>query len=232
MVRSLPYLETSEIVSLDEPTARPAAATGPRAFMEQPIDTLVTDKAQLEPASVHAIKASVDADRRRHLGRFLLTGSPRSPTASDMADPLVGRVETVQLWPFPERELVDVTGPSFVDAVVDQPGQLLHSGSLTRAELGEGLLRGGFPEAVRRRPARRRAWFDNYVATITQRVIKELADLERLADIPRMLSLCAARTGTELNAASIAGELAIPARTISAHLAQLATAFLVRLIPA
>jgi uncharacterized protein len=177
-----------------------------------------------------AIKASVDADRRP--GRFLLTGSSRLLAAPDMADSLVGRVETVELWPFAERKLVDVSGPSFVDAVFDQPGQLLRSGSLTRAELGERLLRGGFPEAVRRQPAPRRVWFDNYVRTITQRVIRELADLERLADIPRLLSLCAARTGTELNAASIAGELGIPARTISAHLAHLATAFLVRLIPA
>ncbi len=63
-------------------------------------------------------------------------------------------------------------------------------------------------------------------------MIRELADLERLADIPRLLSLCAARTGTELNAASMASELGIPARTVSAHLAHLATAFLIRLIPA
>jgi uncharacterized protein DUF4143 len=70
------------------------------------------------------------------------------------------------------------------------------------------------------------------VRTITQRVIRELADLERLADIPRLLSLCAVRTGTELNTASIASELGVPARTLSAHLAHLATAFLIRLIPA
>lgn len=46
--------------------------------------------------------------------------------------------------------------------------------------------------------------------------------------VSSLLSLCAARTGTELNAASIANELGIPARTVSAHLA---TAFLIRLIP-
>jgi predicted AAA+ superfamily ATPase len=230
LVRSLPYNGTVEVVSLDDPTARAAARADPRAFVERPIDTLVIDEAQLEPALFRAIKASVDADRRA--GRFLLTGSSRLLAAPDMADSLVGRVETIELWPFAERELVDAAGPSFVDDVFDDPSALIRRAAVTRTDLGERLLRGGFPESVRRRPARRRAWFDNYVRTITQRVIRELADLERLADIPRLLTLCAVRTGTELNAASIASDLGIPARTVSAHLAHLATAFLIRLIPA
>jgi len=230
LVRSLPYTGSVEVVSLDDPTARSAATADPRTFVERPVDTLVIDEAQLEPALFRAIKASVDADRRP--GRFLLTGSSRLLAAPDMADSLVGRVETIDLWPFAEYELAGVAGPSFVDTVFDEPGRLLLRTPATRAELGERLLRGGFPEAVRRQPARRRAWYDSYVRTITQRVIRELADLERLADIPRLLTLCAARTGTELNAASIASELGIPARTVSAHLAHLTTAFLTRLIPA
>ena len=230
LVRSLSYPGSAEVVSLDDSTVRSAATADPRAFVERRVDTLVIDEAQLEPALFRAIKASVDADRRP--GRFLLTGSSRLLAAPDMADSLVGRVETIDLWPFAERELVDAAGPSFADSVFDHPDQLIRSGPLKRAEIGERLLRGGFPEAVRRQPTRRRAWFDNYVRTITQRVIRELADLERLADIPRLLSLCAVRTGTELNTASIASELSIPARTLSAHLAHLATAFLIRLIPA
>lgn len=230
LVRSLAYPGTVQVASLDDPIARSAAAGDPRAFVERPVDTLVIDEAQLEPGLFRAIKASVDADRRP--GRFLLTGSSRLLAAPDMADSLVGRVETIDLWPFAERELTDSGGPSFADAVFDEPSALLHSAAMTRSDVGQRLLRGGYPEAVRREPARRRVWFDSYVRTITQRVIRELADLERLADIPRLLSLCAARTGTELNTASIAGELGTPARTISAHLAHLATAFLIRLIPA
>ncbi|MDQ2708629.1 MAG: ATP-binding protein [Actinomycetota bacterium] len=230
LVRSLPYPGSVEVVSLDDPTARAAAGDDPRAFVERPVDTLVVDEAQLEPRLFRAIKASVDANRRP--GRFLLTGSSRLLAAPDMADALVGRVETIELWPFAERELAYSTEPSFIDAIFDSPRTLVRRGSATRAEISDRLLRGGFPEAVRRRPPRRRAWFDNYVRTITQQVIRELADLERLADIPRLLALCAARTGTELNTASIAGELGIPARTLSTHLAHLSTAFLVRLVPA
>ncbi len=230
LVRSLPYAGSVDVVSLDDPLAREAAAADPRSFIERPVDTLVIDEAQLEPRLFRAIKASVDLDRRP--GRFLLTGSSRLLAAPDMADSLVGRVETIDLWPFAERELSGAVGPSFVDQVFDDAETLVRGSDLTRTDLGERILRGGFPEAARREAGRRRPWFDSYVRTITQRVIRELADLDRLADIPRLLGLCAARTATELNTASIAGELGIPARTVSAHLAHLSTAFLVRLIPA
>ncbi|MPZ67304.1 MAG: DUF4143 domain-containing protein [Pseudonocardiaceae bacterium] len=230
LVRSLPYPGTSLVVTLDDSAARAAAGYDPRAFIERSVDTLVIDEAQLEPGLFRAIKASVDQDRRP--GRFLLTGSSRLLAAPDMADALVGRVETLDLWPFAERELVDADGPAFIDVVFDQPAALLHRSAVTRADLTDRLLRGGFPEAARRRPPRRRAWFDGYVRTTTERVIRELADLERLAETPRLLQLCAARTATELNTSAIAGELGIPARTVSSYLAHLTTAFLVRLIPA
>lgn len=230
LVRTLPYTGSTEIVSLDDPLARAAAAEDPRAFVERPVDTLVIDEAQLEPRLFRAIKAAVDADRRP--GRFLLTGSSRLLAAPDMADSLVGRVETIDLWPFAEHELARIEAPPFVDAVFEETQILVRAAPVTRVDVAARILRGGFPEAVRRAAGRRRPWFAGYVETITQRVVRELADLERLADLPRLIALCAARTGTELNTASIASDLGIPARTVSAHLAHLSTAFLIRLIPA
>jgi predicted AAA+ superfamily ATPase len=230
LVRALPYAGRAEVVTLDDVAARQAAGYDPRAFLDRPVDTLVIDEAQLEPALFRAIKAEVDRDRRP--GRFLLTGSSRLLAAPSRADALVGRVEALELWPFAERELNRAHSPTFVDAVFDTPGALLRQGTSSRAEVFERLLRGGFPEAGRRAPSRRRAWFESYVRTTVEGVVAELAALERLADIPRLLRLCAARTGTELNVSSIASDLGIPARTMSGYLARLETAFLLRLVPA
>jgi uncharacterized protein len=190
----------------------------------------VVDEAQLEPALFRAIKADVDQDRRP--GRFLLTGSSRLLAAPGMADALVGRVEAIELWPLAERELSRAHSPTFIDAMFDDPGALLRDGTCRREDVHERLLRGGFPEAARRSPSRRRAWFDNYVTTTVQGVVAELAALERLAEMPRLLKLCAARTGAELNVSAVASDLAIPARTMSGYLARLETAFLLRLVPA
>ncbi len=230
LVRSLPYSGRAEIVTLDDVAARQAAAYDPRAFLDRSTETLVIDEAQLEPALFRAIKAEVDRDRRP--GRFLLTGSSRLLSAPGMADALVGRVEGLELWPFAERELTGAHSPTFVDSVFSDPGPLVRHGAVDRSAVFERLLRGGFPESVRRTPQRRRPWFDAYVTTTLQGVVAELAALERLADMPRLLRLCAARTGTELNVSAIASDLGIPARTMSGYLARLETAFLLRLVPA
>ncbi|MGH8905751.1 MAG: ATP-binding protein [Egibacteraceae bacterium] len=230
LIRGLRYPGSVEIVTLDDPAARAAAAFDPRAFVERVADTLAIDEAQLEPRLFRAIKATVDADRRP--GRFLLTGSSRLLAAPDMADALVGRVEIIELWPFAERELAAPAGPSFIDIVFDQPAALLRGRTMTRGDVIERALRGGFPEAIKRQPARRGAWFGSYVRTLTERVIRDVADLQRPSEMPRLLRLCAARTGTELNTTALANELAIPARTVSGYLAHLTSAFMIWLVPA
>lgn len=230
LVRSLPYSGRAEVVTLDDVAARQAAVYDPRAFLDRSAETLVIDEAQLEPALFRAIKAEVDRDRRP--GRFLLTGSSRLLSAPGMADALVGRVEALELWPFAERELTGAHAPTFVDSVFRDPATLVRHGAVDRPALFERVLRGGFPESVRRTPQRRRPWFEAYVSATLQGVVAELAALERLADMPRLLRLCAARTGTELNVSAIASDLGIPARTMSGYLGRLETAFLVRLVPA
>lgn len=228
LVQSITLPGGRQFVTLDEATSREAAALDPRAFLERSVDTLVIDEVQLEPALFRAIKAEVDRDRRP--GRFLLTGSSRLLGAPGMADALVGRVETLELWPFSQGELHGSVD-RFVDAIFEHPRALLSVAGIERSQLVERVLAGGFPEAVRRKPARRRAWFDSYVTTVNQSVIRELAQIERLAEIPRLLRLCAARTATELNVTNVAAEFGIPARTVDGYLALLVDAFLVQLVP-
>jgi uncharacterized protein len=229
LVQSLSYPGTAEFVTLDDPASREAAQMDPRAFVDRPVDTLVIDEAQLVPGLFRAIKAEVDRDRRP--GRFVLTGSSRLLAAPDMADALVGRVELLELWPFSQGELKH-RADRFVDRLFDEPRELVRSGEIERRELIDRVLTGGFPEAVRRRPARRRAWFDDYATTAVQSVIRELAAIERYSELPRLLRLCAARTATELNVSAVASDFGVPARTADGYLSLLATAFLIQLVPA
>jgi predicted AAA+ superfamily ATPase len=173
----------------------------------------------------------MDVDRERRPGRFLLTGSSRLLAAPDMADALVGRVETLELWPFSQGELAG-TADRFVDRLFDEPRAQLRSGTVSRRDLFARMLAGGFPEAVKRPPARRRTWFEGYVTTAMASAIRELAEIERLAELPRLLRLCAARTATELNVSDIASDFGVPVRTTDGYLALLATAFLIHFVPA
>jgi hypothetical protein len=218
-----------EVMTLDhEPTLR-AASIDPRSFVERSVDTLVIDEAQLEPRLFRAVKAAVDADRRP--GRFVLTGSARLLSIPEMADALVGRVEVVELWPFSEVELAG-SRTSGLDIIEQSPGELVNSRPLKRSELAGLVVRGSLPEVVNRAPNRRRAWFEAYASTSITRVVNQIADLERVAQIPRLLRLLAARSAEELNVAKVASEFGWTARTIDAYLAQLASAFVLQLLPA
>ncbi|CKO80385.1 ATPase AAA+ superfamily protein [Mycobacterium tuberculosis] len=229
LVARLDYPGSSEVVSLDDVANRDAARDDPRAFVSRPVDTLVIDEAQLEPGLFRAIKAEVDRDRRP--GRFLLTGSARLLSAPDMADALVGRVEIIELWPFSQGERAGIAD-GFVDALFTAPRELIHGSDMRRADLVDRIATGGFPDIVARSPSRRRAWFDNYLTTATQSVIREILPIERLAEMPRVLRLCAARTGAELNVSALANDLSIPARTTAGYLALLEAAFLIHRVPA
>lgn len=228
LVARLDYPGSSEVVSLDDVANRDAARDDPRAFVSRPVDTLVIDEAQLEPGLFRAIKAEVDRDRRP--GRFLLTGSARLLSAPDMADALVGRVEIIELWPFSQGERAGIAD-GFVDALFTAPRELIHGSDMRRADLVDRIATGGFPDIVARSPSRRRAWFDNYLTTATQSVIREISPIERLAEMPRVLRLCAARTGAELNVSALANDLSIPARTTAGYLALLEAAFLIHRVP-
>ena len=218
-----------EVLTLDhEPTLR-AASIDPRTFVERSVDTLVIDEAQLEPRLFRAVKAAVDADRRP--GRFVLTGSARLLSVPKMADALVGRVEVIELWPFSEIELAG-SRSSVLDVIERSPEAIVESRAVRRAELADLVVRGSFPEAVSRAPGRRRAWFDAYASTSVTRVVNQIADLERVAEIPRLLRLLAARSAEELNVAKLASEFGWSARTIDSYLAQLSSAFVLQLLPA
>lgn len=219
------------LLTLDDDAQRASAISDPRGYVEREnvAGPVVIDEVQLAPPLFRAVKASVD--RNRNAGRYVLTGSTRLLSAKGFADALVGRIETVEIWPFTQGELDDEPD-GFVDWAFSGRGPTFAVGTLTQAGCVERLARGGFPEAVKRPAARRKKWFDAYLTTLTQRVVSDVASVERASEIPRLVRLCAARSGEELNTTRIAGQLGLPARTVDGYLALLSNVFVVQLIPA
>ncbi|MDX6282422.1 MAG: uncharacterized protein QOH03_3493 [Kribbellaceae bacterium] len=229
LTQRIAYQGSHDFVSLDDEPSLEAARQDIRNFVSRPVDTFVIDEAQLEPRLFRAIKAEVDRDRRP--GRFVLTGSSRLLSAPDMAASLVGRVETIDLWPFSQGELGGVRD-AFVDVLFESPVQLIRNGATSRQQVVDRIVTGGYPEIVNRSPQRRSQWFKSYLTTITQSVIRDISAVEHLAEIPKLLQLCATRTGNELNVSAVANDLGLPGRTVDGYLAVLAQAFLIERIPA
>lgn len=218
-----------EVVTLDDPTVLAAADRDPAGLLEGRREPFVIDEVQRSPGLLVAIKAEVDRDRRP--GRFLLTGSAELATVRGVSESLAGRVDVVSLWPLSQNEL-ESRPPMFLTALFEHLGSLRAPGDESRAGYFERACAGGFPEALGRDGERRSRWFANYASTVVQRAVGEVASIQRGRDLPHLLQLCAARTGTELNLTRFADDAGIPARTLDTYLHHLRTIFLVDRIPA
>lgn len=228
LVRAVAEELEARYVTLDDLTVLSAARSDPAGFLAGFAQPLVLDEVQRAPDLLVAVKAAVD--RKRSPGRFLLTGSANVLWLPQVADSLAGRMEIVPLWPFSQGEIEGVTEGFVGAAFADAPPAL--APRARPAPLVERVLRGGYPEAFQIEAAeRRRAWFDAYVTSILQRDVRDLARIEGLTELPRLLALLAARPMAQLNYADLSRSLGLPQSTLKRYFALLETVFLVKLLP-
>jgi predicted AAA+ superfamily ATPase len=213
---------------LDDPATLRAAQDDPAGFVEHE-GLLVIDEVQLAPELFRAMKVVVDADPRP--GRYLLTGSARILALRDLPDALPGRMETIELWPFSQGE-IDGRPDRFVDAAFRHGPALSRSSELRRRDYLDRVVRGGYPEAVRRSPRRRAAFFDAYLTTLIERDVAELTMIQRRGQLRKLLALLAGRSGGLLVANSLAAQAGMSRSTVNRYLSLLDAVFLIKEIPA
>lgn len=214
--------------TLDNKATLEAVRSDPVGFVAA-LDGAVIDEVQRAPDLLLAIKESVDFDARP--GRFLLTGSANIATVPAVADSLPGRMETISLLPFAQCELARTPG-RLLDALFD--GKSLASFSLKpqRSETMQRALHGGYPDAVKRRDdARRRAWYEAYVAQLMDRDAREAANLDHADRLGRLLTVLAEHAGQLVNHSSYGAALALSSATAAKYVGILERLFLVRTLP-
>jgi uncharacterized protein len=219
------------LVTLDDDVTRTTAATDPHSFVRQfPHGLLTIDEVQRVPELVLALKATVDTNHRP--GQYLLTGSANLLQLPATEDSLAGRAESLELFGFSQGELDGVT-ETFIDQLFAGDLFLGHESDLTRHDYLARACAGSYPEAVSRNSTRRRnAWLDNYVDRIIKHDAMDVSNLQRIADLPRLIRLLAARSASELNLSSLAADADIPVRTLPPYLDLLETLYLIDRIPA
>lgn len=185
---------------------------------------------QWVPELILALKYVVDRDRRP--GRFLLTGSADLSRLPAVPDSLAGRAESVELYGFSQGELAGHT-ERFIDRLLSGERFADHTSELHRRDYLERAAAGGYPEALARAPRRRRErWLDNYARSIVRREAHDVSNLRRVAELPLILPVLAARGSGELNVADVARDTGIPARTLTPYLELLQTLYLTQHVPA
>lgn len=218
-------------LTMDNITTLVAAQQDPVGFLsglqEQ---NVILDEIQRVPELALPLKAEVD--RARRSGRFLLTGSANALFLPRLADALVGRMEVITLWPLAQCELEE-GHCNFVDRVFDPTPLPIKQFTSNRQDVVNRALRGGYPEAVLRATEQRRTdWVDAYITTLLQRDVRDLAQIQGLSELPRLLALLAARATATLNVSDLARDAQIPLTTLNRYLALLEATFLLQFIPA
>ena len=179
------------------------------------LERAVIDEIQRAPELLLAIKKSVDEDRRP--GRFLLTGSANLMALPTVADSLAGRMETLMLLPLSQSE-IENRPANWIDRVF--AGDIPASRSpVFGAELVERVLRGGYPEALARSTEKRRsAWVRQYINAILQRDVRDIAEIDKLDQLPRFLSALAQSAGQMCNYSGLGSQVGLDGKTVSRYI--------------
>ncbi len=201
-------------ISLDEDGARQAALEDPTEFVAAIDGPAVIDEVQRAPELMLAIKIRLDSRDER--GQFLLTGSADVMTLPTIADSLPGRVDYMRLWPFSQTELAG-TGQNFVDRLFENDPPRIVGADVGRAAYAELVARGGFPDVQGRGTAARERFFSSYLPSILGRDVSEVARIHDAAQVGRLLSVAAARSGSLMSARGMAGDLGIDHKTAIAY---------------
>lgn len=210
-------------ITLDDQTVLGAAQADPVGFIRG-LDQATIDEIQRAPELLLAIKKSVDEDYRP--GRFLLTGSANVLTLPRVADSLAGRMETIQMLPLARAEIEGVK-PTFLEHLFDGQFQPIPD-AIVGDDLVKLVLLGGFPEAIGRETERRRQdWARSYLTSILTRDLRDIADVEKLTELPKFVRILAEHSGQLVNYSQFGSAINVSHKTGQRYVGLLEQVFLV-----
>lgn len=228
LARTVGEAQGYRYLSFDDDATRTAARTDPVGFVARLPAKAILDEVQRVPELFTSLKATID--ERRKPGRFILTGSANVLLVPHLADSLAGRMGMLRLHPLAQCE-IDDTRPRFLDNLLRGRFPTALSEPLGR-ELARRIAGGGYPAALARgAPARRRAWYRDYVDTQIQRDIRDLSHLRSFDTLPKLLRLAATHTAQLINVADMAAPFELTRQTIHEHVTLLERVFLVERLP-
>lgn len=215
-------------ISFDDAVMRDAAETDPIGFVDGLPERIILDEVQRVPELFTSLKAAVDSDRQA--GRFLLTGSANVLLLPKLSDSLAGRMAIQRLHPFAQCELSG-TASTFIDRLFAANFPIRKAERL-KERLPAIIAAGGYPPALQRPAGRRRDnWYRDYIQTLIQRDVRDLARISTLDALPRLLRMAADRTARLFNLSNLASPFQLSRNTIGDYITLLEHIFLLEQLP-
>jgi len=223
------YLTLDDLDLLSEARRHPDRLLGRAA-------RITLDEVQRAPEVLLAIKRHVD--RERSPGQFIVTGSADVRAMKQVADHLPGRAVYLNLEPLSAAELRGEPEQVGLETLLAAASAVEARDALTprgrrRSDVVDLMIRGGLPEpALLRDDDARVLWFAAYVRSWLDRGVGELSAISELADLKRLMTALAARTGGLLNQAAAGAEIGLPRTTAYRYTSVLSLGLLLDLLPA
>lgn len=219
-----------DFVSFDSIVNQAAALEDPIGFIESRKKPMILDEVQRVPMIFLPIK--VDIDKHRNInGRYILTGSANPLLVPKLGDALTGRMSLFQMWPLSQGE-ISGTEESFLDRVFEKDFGYSEVISFSKNELIKKICLGGFPGMLLAKTDRaRRSWCDSYLSLAMQKDVQELARIEGLSHLPKILQIVATRIGSTLNYSDLSTPTNTSVTTLRRYMQLLHSLFLLHSIP-
>ncbi len=195
-------------ISLENPDIRESALNDTRGFLNSLPNGAIIDEAQRVPELFSYLQQVLDESNEK--GRFILTGSNNFLMLENISQSLAGRIGYLELLPFSYNEIQKI------------PDRDLH--------LNQMIFSGGYP-AITFDGVSPEFWFPSYIRTYIERDVRQVKNITNLNLFQKLLYLCAARTGQQLNLNNLAIECGVDHKTIGAWIGILQASYVIHLLP-
>lgn len=222
-------MHPATLVTLDDQANREAARVDPNGFIAGLRGPALIDEVQHAPDLLYAIKQAVDEDPAP--GRFLLTGSADVLTARRISESLAGRVHRIELWPLAQAEIHE-SADNFVECLFAGDPPRVTDAPVGREAFAAVVARGGYPAVHTLSERQRQHWNHDYVQSIVERDLRDIASAQKLSEMPTLLRLLATNSAKLLDYRKLASDLHISDKTVRAYVELLRIVFLVHIVPA
>lgn len=214
--------------TLDDRLLLQAAKTDPQGFVKHHNQLMIIDEVQKAVELLPAIKMIVDENKKP--GQYLLTGSAHIQSLPGVTESLAGRVREVPLRPLSQGEILNHQ-PDFLENAFKQTFQ--HSkNELSRDDIIEIAMRGGYPEPLKFPNDERQLWHQNYVDTLLERDLKEIINIRRRDAMDNLMQVVSAWSTKPIDISAIGSGLSLQRHTVENYFNALETLYLIDRIPA
>lgn len=223
-----------EYISFDNQTILQSAQNDPIGFINSLHDKkVVLDEFQYIPELIPAIKLASDNLAPGVKGKFLLTGSADIFRSGKTQEALPGHLARLELYPLSLSEKYD-TDYNVIDLLCNENFNLNNLTQLTRANLANFILEGGYPEVQDKSSRAKQVWYKSYTEG---RLFKDFEALyhakgDYRSKLESLIPYLAGISGNLLKYSNISNDLGEDDKLIKAYIEVLELMFIIKRVPA